>query len=196
MLLVFAVMSIIVQSMNERSITYTKRADIQALRGLAIALVVAGHAFPDKIPSGYIGVDVFFVISGWLITGMVISGQDAGNFRLVDFWGKRIRRLLPALYVVIAATIIMAWLVLGRASAGEPRRRRSGYAQLHAQFPVGRIGQLFLGRFGVSTAPSLVVALSRRTVLSRAPDPADAGPAVVALGFAGCDFCGIAAAET
>ena len=80
------------------------RKDIDGLRGIAVLLVVGYHAFPTWIKSGFIGVDVFFVISGFLITGILLSGMDGGAFRFSAFYERRIRRLFPALAVVLVAS--------------------------------------------------------------------------------------------
>lgn len=89
-----------------------RRADIQAMRGVAVLLVLAYHAFPQAVPAGFVGVDVFFVISGWLITGLIVAAQDEGRFSAARFWANRVKRLLPAAYAVIAITIAGSWLVL------------------------------------------------------------------------------------
>ena len=72
-------------------------------------LVLNFHAFPDATPGGFIGVDVFFVISGFLITGIVIGQQELGRFSLVEFYNRRIRRIFPALIVVLCATLMLGW---------------------------------------------------------------------------------------
>ena len=99
-----------------------RRADIQALRGIAVLLVVAWHAFPAAVPFGFIGVDVFFVVSGWLITGLIVTAQEQGRFSALHFWANRAKRLLPAAYATIALTLLGAWLVL----AGRPLERLGG----------------------------------------------------------------------
>lgn len=88
------------------------RPDIEGLRGLAVALVVAYHAFPKFQTGGFVGVDVFFVISGYLITRLVLSGLQAGKFNLIDFYRRRVRRIVPALLVVMAACCIAAWFLM------------------------------------------------------------------------------------
>jgi peptidoglycan/LPS O-acetylase OafA/YrhL len=88
------------------------RADIDGLRAVAVALVIAFHIYPVSVPGGFIGVDVFFVISGFLITGLILDQQAAGSFSIRDFYIRRARRILPALAVVIAATLIIGWFVL------------------------------------------------------------------------------------
>src|SRR5512146_55444 len=89
------------------------RPDIQGLRAIAVALVVVYHLFPSLLPGGYVGVDVFFVISGFLITGHLWRGYaKSGKLSLVDFWGRRARRLVPAAALVLAVTWVGARLVL------------------------------------------------------------------------------------
>ncbi|MFI6262289.1 acyltransferase family protein [Micromonospora sp. NPDC051006] len=81
------------------------RPEIQALRALAVLLVLLFHFWPHRIPGGYVGVDLFFVISGFLITAhLVREVQKTGSVRLGSFWARRIRRLLPASLLVLVAT--------------------------------------------------------------------------------------------
>lgn len=88
------------------------RADIDALRGLSVAAVVLFHAWPGLLPGGFAGVDVFFVISGFLITALLLRDADAGGVSLRGFYVRRIRRLFPALVTVLAACIAIGWVVL------------------------------------------------------------------------------------
>jgi peptidoglycan/LPS O-acetylase OafA/YrhL len=73
-------------------------------------LVLNFHAFPDAAPGGFVGVDVFFVISGFLITGIIARELELGRFSLVEFYNRRIRRIFPALIVVLCATLVLGWL--------------------------------------------------------------------------------------
>ena len=73
-------------------------------------LVVYFHAFPETMPGGFIGVDIFFVISGFLITGIIVRELDQHRFGLLAFYARRIRRIFPALIVVLAATLVLGWL--------------------------------------------------------------------------------------
>jgi peptidoglycan/LPS O-acetylase OafA/YrhL len=73
-------------------------------------LVVNFHAFPEAMPGGFIGVDIFFVISGFLITGILVREIDQQRFSLVAFYNRRIRRIFPALIVVLLATLVLGWL--------------------------------------------------------------------------------------
>jgi peptidoglycan/LPS O-acetylase OafA/YrhL len=88
------------------------RNDIQALRGLAVSLVVLDHFHIGPFASGFLGVDVFFVISGFLITGIITRDIDAGRFSFRDFYFRRAKRLLPAAYVTIALTVIGSYWFL------------------------------------------------------------------------------------
>lgn len=85
------------------------RPDVDGLRALAILLVVIFHAKPEALPGGFIGVDVFFVISGYLISGIILREQSRGEFSLLDFYARRCRRILPALAVVLLTTWLMGW---------------------------------------------------------------------------------------
>jgi peptidoglycan/LPS O-acetylase OafA/YrhL len=90
-----------------------RRLDIQGMRAVAVLLVVAYHVRPDWIPGGFVGVDVFFVISGYLITaGLVNEALATGRIDVVKFWGRRVRRLIPASSVVLVAVVVGALVVL------------------------------------------------------------------------------------
>jgi len=85
------------------------RPDIDALRGIAVLLVVLFHAFPQYLSGGFIGVDIFFVISGYLITLIILNDPQ---FSILDFYNRRIRRLFPALVTVLISCLIIGWLTL------------------------------------------------------------------------------------
>ncbi|MCG3187507.1 MAG: hypothetical protein IOMNBAOH_02122 [Rhodocyclaceae bacterium] len=89
------------------------RQDIQALRGLAVLLVVVHHAEFGLVDAGYLGVDVFFVVSGFLITGLITSRIESGRFSFADFYFRRAKRLLPAAYVTFVACAALAPWLLG-----------------------------------------------------------------------------------
>ncbi|HEY1486613.1 MAG TPA: acyltransferase family protein, partial [Micromonosporaceae bacterium] len=94
---------------NERGF----RPDVQGVRALAVLLVVVYHLYPTKLTGGYIGVDVFFVISGYLITGHLMTGLvRTGRIKLLEFWGRRARRLLPAAALVLLVTWIASRWIL------------------------------------------------------------------------------------
>jgi peptidoglycan/LPS O-acetylase OafA/YrhL len=90
-----------------RGLSY--RADIDGLRAIAVLAVVAFHAFPSVLPGGFVGVDVFFVISGYLITSLLRQSLEDGTFRFSTFYARRIRRLAPALILVLAAVLAAGW---------------------------------------------------------------------------------------
>src|ERR1700731_4289922 len=86
------------------------RPDIDGLRAIAVMLVMNFHAFPEAMPGGFIGVDIFFVISGFLITGIIARELEQKRFSLLAFYQRRIRRIFPALIVVLCTTLVLGWL--------------------------------------------------------------------------------------
>lgn len=88
----------------ERSITY--RPDIDGLRAIAVLLVIAFHSSPYLLKSGFIGVDIFFVISGYLISGIILKSLNNNQFSYIEFYKRRIKRIFPALIPVLATCLI------------------------------------------------------------------------------------------
>jgi peptidoglycan/LPS O-acetylase OafA/YrhL len=88
------------------------RPDVDGLRAVAVLAVVGFHAFPSFIRGGYVGVDVFFVISGYLISGIILRGLWSRQFSFLGFYARRIRRIVPALAVVLLSTTMIGWLLL------------------------------------------------------------------------------------
>lgn len=89
------------------------RPDIAGLRAVAVLAVVFFHAGVAQIPGGFVGVDVFFVISGFLITGLLLKEIDGtGKVRLVAFWARRVRRLVPAAGLMVVVTCIASLALL------------------------------------------------------------------------------------
>jgi peptidoglycan/LPS O-acetylase OafA/YrhL len=88
------------------------RHDIEGLRAIAVLFVVVHHAAPALLPGGFAGVDVFFVISGFLITGLIERALQAGSFRYSEFLLKRCRRILPSLVTVLVATLLLGACIL------------------------------------------------------------------------------------
>ncbi|MNV06667.1 O-acetyltransferase OatA [compost metagenome] len=88
------------------------RPDIDGLRAVAILSVVVFHAFPTKLQGGFVGVDMFFVISGFLISSIIFRGLYRGDFSFSEFYAHRINRIYPALIVVLAACYIFGWFFL------------------------------------------------------------------------------------
>jgi peptidoglycan/LPS O-acetylase OafA/YrhL len=87
------------------------RPDIDGLRAVAVLGVVLFHANLG-VPGGYVGVDIFFVISGFLITSLILKDLRQGTFSMVGFWERRIRRIFPALAVVVATCLLVGWFLL------------------------------------------------------------------------------------
>ncbi len=88
------------------------RPDIDGLRALSVVSVVLFHAFPNRVPGGFIGVDIFFVISGYLISGIIFRQLNQGVFSISGFFWRRIVRIFPALLAVILSVIVFGWFVL------------------------------------------------------------------------------------
>lgn len=88
------------------------RADIQGLRAIAVLSVVIYHAVPAALPGGFVGVDIFFVISGFLITGILVRELERGAFSVTGFYHRRIKRLFPALFAMLAAVLAMGAAIL------------------------------------------------------------------------------------
>jgi len=88
------------------------RREIDGLRALAVLPVIFFHAGLPLFSGGFVGVDVFFVISGYLITSIILAEKQAGTFTLINFYERRARRILPALFVVVIACLPFAWLWL------------------------------------------------------------------------------------
>ncbi len=91
--------------------SFRYRPEIDGLRGAAVLAVVLFHAGLG-VPGGGIGVDVFFVISGFLITSLILKDLEGGAFTIASFWERRARRILPALTVVVLATLVAGWFLL------------------------------------------------------------------------------------
>jgi peptidoglycan/LPS O-acetylase OafA/YrhL len=97
----------------KQHLTHPKyRADIDGLRALAVLSVVGFHAFPDWIFGGFIGVDIFFVISGFLISGIIFGNLENNSFSYIEFYARRIKRIFPALILVLVLSFAFGWYVL------------------------------------------------------------------------------------
>lgn len=91
------------------------RPEIDGLRAIAVSAVVFFHAFPSFFKSGYVGVDIFFVISGFLITSIIRKEASRNTFSLIVFYKKRVRRIYPALIIVILSIIFLSWMFMSNA---------------------------------------------------------------------------------
>ena len=88
------------------------RPDIDGLRAIAILSVLGYHANSSWLPGGFVGVDIFFVISGFLISGIIFDGLQRGTFSFADFYARRIKRIFPALLIVLILVTLFGWLSL------------------------------------------------------------------------------------
>jgi peptidoglycan/LPS O-acetylase OafA/YrhL len=88
------------------------RPDIDGLRAIAVLSVVIFHAFPETLKAGFIGVDIFFVISGYLISSIIFENMDRGSFSFGQFYGRRIKRIFPALTLVLLSCLVFGWFGL------------------------------------------------------------------------------------
>lgn len=95
------------------------RREVDGLRCIAVVPVILFHAGFDLFSGGFVGVDVFFVISGFLITGLILDEMEANRFSLIKFYERRARRILPALFLVSAACVPVAWALLSPADLQE-----------------------------------------------------------------------------
>jgi len=97
---------------NKISQVNAYRPDVDGLRAVAILLVVTYHYFPVLLPGGFIGVDVFFVISGYLIFSIIMVQKENNNFNIAEFIKRRVLRLFPALAVIFFLLLVVGWLLL------------------------------------------------------------------------------------
>ena len=98
---------------NEQALTHPKyRPDIDGLRAIAVLSVVIFHTFPELIKGGFIGVDIFFVISGFLISSIIIENLEHDRFSFIEFYSRRIKRIYPALLTVLITCFAFGWFVL------------------------------------------------------------------------------------
>ena len=93
-----------------KSLTY--RREVDGIRALAVVPVILFHAGFERFSGGYVGVDVFFVISGYLITSLILAEMQSGTFSLARFYERRARRILPSMFFVMAASFVAAWILL------------------------------------------------------------------------------------
>ena len=99
--------------LSRASLAHLKyRPDIDGLRAIAVLSVVGFHAAPGRISGGFVGVDIFFVISGFLISTIILKGLENNNFSFFEFYSRRIKRIFPALLVVLLASYSIGWFLL------------------------------------------------------------------------------------
>jgi len=127
--------------------------------------VVAFHVAPQFWRGGFVGVDIFFVISGFLISSIICKGLDDGTFSFVDFYERRIRRIFPALIVVLLACLLLGWLVL-LADEYEELGSHTKAAGILFEYPAAARDRLLRHWCAIQDLATSVVARDRRAVLS------------------------------
>ena len=121
------------------------RADIQALRGFAVLSVLLYHAKFEFVPAGYLGVDVFFVVSGFLITTLIKNAAERADFSFFEFYFRRAKRLLPAAYVTLLATALAAPWFLAATEREELRAQFLGALSFTANIVLAMKSGYFAG---------------------------------------------------
>jgi peptidoglycan/LPS O-acetylase OafA/YrhL len=120
------------QSVSNSKLTY--RSDIDGLRAIAVLAVIAYHCFPLRVQGGFVGVDIFFVISGFLISSIIYNELESRSFSIVEFYVRRIRRIYPALFIVMAAVCVAGWFILLPSSFVPVGRQIVGGSTFSANF--------------------------------------------------------------
>lgn len=111
------------------------RADIDGLRALAVLPVVAFHGGIPGLPGGFTGVDVFFVISGYLLTGILMRELDDGRYTLTGFYVRRARRILPAVTVVVLASLVAGFYLMAPSQFAQTANAARGVATISVNDP-------------------------------------------------------------
>ena len=145
------------------------RADIDGLRAVAVLLVLAYHLGTSRVSGGFVGVDVFFVISGYLIGSIILSEIDRGKFSLISFYERRVRRIVPALFVTLAICAVLAYKFFLPAELDEFAKSffAATFSVLqHLLLPPSRV---FRGRSSHEAVAAHLVPRRRRTVLYFSP---------------------------
>ncbi|WP_062518265.1 acyltransferase family protein [Demequina gelatinilytica] len=129
------------------------RLDIQALRALAVASVLLFHLWPARVPGGFVGVDVFFVVSGFLITALILREvEGTGRISLTRFWARRMRRLLPASLLVLGATLVLVVALVPQTQWGSSARHVIASAVYVENWLLAAQSVDYLAAEGASTA--------------------------------------------
>src|SRR5262245_58615657 len=100
------------RSVSSASYPVTYRPDVDGLRAVAVLAVIGFHSSPELFPGGYVGVDIFFVISGFLITSIICKQIDQGSFSFFDFYARRCKRIFPSLMIVLVVVPAYGWSLL------------------------------------------------------------------------------------
>ena len=110
------------------------RPDIDGLRAIAVMSVVLFHAFPGRLPGGFTGVDVFFIISGYLISTIIYGSLERNTFSFTEFYARRIKRIFPALLLVLVSCYAFGWFTLFADEFGQLGKHIAGGAGFISNF--------------------------------------------------------------
>src|ERR1700730_2537377 len=110
------------------------RPDIDGLRAIAVLAVIGFQAFPAWVPGGFVGVDVFFVISGYLISTILFTGMERGSFSFLSFYTRRVRRSFTAIILVLVACLVVGWFTLFSVEYAQLGKHVSGSAGFVSKF--------------------------------------------------------------
>ena len=149
------------------------RPDVQGMRAIAIFLALVYHAGVPGFRGGYVGIEVFFVISGFVITGLLLREREGtGHTSLRSFYGRRVRRIMPAATLVIIVTVIVSYVVLGPLIGNQTADdgRWASVFLINVHFTAQR-HQLSLRPAPTLCPRELLVARGRGTVLHLVSDP-------------------------
>ena len=161
------------------------RPDVQGMRAIAILLALVYHAGVPGFSGGYVGIEVFFVISGFVITGLLLREREGtGHTSLRSFYGRRARRIIPAATLVIIVTVIVTYHSLGPLIGHETAVDGQWAALFLANFHFEAVHTNYLVASGTAiAAPELLVSGRRGAVLHRLSDAFPAHWVVGAEGF-------------
>jgi peptidoglycan/LPS O-acetylase OafA/YrhL len=122
------------------------RPDIEGMRAIAVGLVLLFHGYGSPFTGGFVGVDVFFVISGFLITSLLLREQSkTGRVSILGFYARRVRRILPASALVVVATVVASYYFLGFIAGGDVATDAKWTAVFAANIHFGLIGTDYFG---------------------------------------------------
>jgi peptidoglycan/LPS O-acetylase OafA/YrhL len=174
------------------------RADIDGLRAVAVLAVMLFHARLGVVPGGYVGVDIFFVISGFLISSIIVDGLKQSTFSMAQFYDRRVRRIFPALFTVMAACMAAGWIYLTPADyknfaisvtstavflSNVSFNRKAGYfAPAASTQPLLHTWSLGVEEQFYAIVPFVLILLYRHAWRTRAP--IILGAALLSLGYA------------
>ena len=138
-------MSVIFSLLGSIVSNHSIRTDIQGLRAIAVLAVIFFHAFPSVLPGGYVGVDIFFVISGYVITRSIDRAKAAGQFTIAGFYRQRVRRIFPALYAVMFATLAASCFLLSPTDLKETAKTAAATALFGSNILFANLAHYFDG---------------------------------------------------